>query len=291
MAFIEEISPANLYAFDEMIPNILKVQALNEGGYHFYGISESNQAAGVVVFVERADAAEIKYLYILPYLRGTGVMDGMLMELFTELRDAGYKTISARYIPEEFENFVNISRRFGFSENVLDLAYFRFNAGDIKKCRASFYEPRGIMRLKYLPEDKKKKLFKIIDKNMSTTMYDISSMEEVLPYSMVYLENDEPKGALIVENPRITMLPASDDLTKFPELGAFDLALFFVGTTTLKAPLYLLSGLCRIIQKELSGNVVMTGYFSEGHVTRLLEGSLGIKGHKEVCATLDLSEL
>ncbi len=291
MAFIEEISPANLYAFDEMIPNILKVQALNEGGYHFYGISESNQAAGVVVFVERADAAEIKYLYILPYLRGTGVMDGMLMELFTELRDAGYKTISARYIPEEFENFVNISRRFGFSENVLDLAYFRFNAGDIKKCRASFYEPRGIMRLKYLPEEKKKKLFKIIDKNMSTTMYDISSMEEVLPYSMVYLENDEPRGALIVENPRITMLPTSDDLTKFPEPEAFDLVLFFVGTTTLKAPLYLLSGLCRIIQKELSDNVVMTGYFSEGHVTRLLEGSLGIKGHKEVCATLDLSEL
>ena len=291
MAFIEEISPANLYAFDELIPNILKIQASNEPGFHFYGISESNEAAGVVVFVEKADTAEIKYIYILPYLRGTGVMDGSLMELFMELRDAGYRYVSVRYIPEEFENFVNISRRFGFSENVLDLAYFRFNAEDVKKCRAAYYEPRGIIRLKYLPEDKKKKLFRIIENNMTLTDYDISSMDEILPYSMVYLENDEPRGALIVENPRITMLPTTDEIGKYPEPGAFDLALFFVGTTTLKAPLYLLSGLCRVVQKELSDNVVMTGYFAEGHVTRLLEGSLGIRGHKEVCATLDLLEL
>jgi hypothetical protein len=230
-------------------------------------------------------------MYILPYLRGTGVMDRMMMDLFMELRENDYRYVEINYIPEEFESFAYMSRRFGFYERAIDLAYFRFNAVDIKKCRASFYEPKGIIRLKYLPEDKKKKLNRIIEKNMELVDFDIATMEEILPYSMAYLENEEPRGALIVENPKVTMIPASEDLKHFPEPGALDLALFFVGTTTLRAPLYLLSGLCRVIQKELNDNVVMTGYFPEGHVTRLLEGTLGIKGRHEVCATLDLLEL
>ncbi len=291
MAFIEEISPANLYAFDELIPKILKLQAQTEGGFHFYGISESGEAAGCVVLVDNAETAEIKFMYIVPYLRGTGVMDRMLMDLFKELYENEYRFVTVNYIPEEFESFVHISKRFGFEERVMDLAYFRFNASDIKKCRAAFYEPRGIVRLKYLPEDKKKKLSRIIEKSITLWDYDIAAMEEILPYSMAYLENEEPKGALIVENPKVTMIPASENMNRFPEPGALDLALFFVGTTTLKAPLYLLSGLCRVIRKELNDNVVMTGYFPEGHVTRLLEGTLGIKGSHEICATLDLSGL
>ncbi len=291
MAIIEEISPANLYAFDELIPKILKLQAQTEGGFHFYGISESGEAAGCVVFVDRVETAEIKFMYIVPYLRGTGVMDRMLMDLFVQLYDEDYRYVMVNYIPEEFESFVNISRRFGFTERIMDLAYFRFNASDIKKCRASFYEPKGIIRLKYLPDYKRKKLNRIIEKNMELLDFDIASMEEILPYSMAYLENEEPRGALIVENPKVTMMPASENLKRFPEPEALDLALFFVGTTTLKAPLYLLSGLCRVVRKELNDNVVMTGYFPEGHVTRLLEGTLGIKGSHEVCATLDLSEL
>ena len=291
MAFIEEISPANLYAFDELIPKILKQQALNEPGFHFYGISESGEAAGCVVFIENADVAELKYLYILPYLRGTGVMDQMLMELFLALRDQEYNYVKVNYIPEEFEAFINISRRFGFEEHPRDMAYFRFSAETIKKCRASNYEPNGIIRLKYLPPDKKEKLYKLIDRNMSFNGYEIKNKDEILPYSMAYLENEQPKGALIVENPRIVSVPTTDDIKRFPEPGALDLALFFVGTGTLKAPLYLLSGLCRVIQNELNDNVVVTGYFSEGHVTRLLEGTLGIKGHHEVSAILNLAEL
>ena len=291
MAFIEEISPANLHAFDEFIPAILKNQAMNVPGFHFYGISESDEAAGCVVFVEKADVAEIKYLYIQPYLRGTGVMDQMLMELFLELRSEEYNYVTVNYIPEEFEPFVNVSRRFGFRERPLDLAYFRFTAMSIKKCRASSYEPKGIIRLKYLPDDKKDKLYKMIDRNMNFSGYDFKNRDEILPYSVAYLENENPKGVLIVDNPRIVSIPTSDNIKRFPEPGALDLALFFVGTGTLKAPLYLLSGLCKIIQKELNDNVVLTGYFSEGHITRLLEGTLGIKGHHEVCATLNLSEL
>ncbi len=218
-------------------------------------------------------------------------MDQMLMELFFELKSMDFKYIKVRYIPEEFAGFVHISKRFGFTETREDMAYFRFSAEDIKKCRASSYEPKGIIRLKYLPDDKRQTLYKIIDRNMAFMDYDISSKDEILPYSMAYLEREEPKGALVVEAPKASLIPAGDDKKKYPEPGAFDLALFFVGTTTLKAPLYLLSGLCRIIDKEMHDNAVMTGYFPEGHVTRLLEGTLGIKGRHEVCAVLALDEL
>jgi hypothetical protein len=291
MAFLEEISPANLYAFDPLIPEVLKKQAMDQVGLHFYGISESEEAAGVIVFQEKVNVAEIRYLYVVPYLRGTGVMDQALAELFLQLRDNGYNYVRVNYLPEEFRNFIPISKRFGFKEDALDMAYFRFRAEDIKKCRATTFAPKGILRLKYLPDDKKTQLFKIIDKNMTFYNYDLTEKSDILPYSMAYLENDQPKGALVVESPRVTLLPATDDKQRFPDPEAFDLVLFFVGTKTMMAPMYLLSGLCKIIQTELNDNVVMTGYFPEGHVTRLLEGTLGIKGYHEVCATLDLSLL
>ena len=101
MAYIEEISPANLDAFDELIPKVFKEQSLNERGYRFYGISESDEAVGCVIFVERADTVEILYIYVLPYLRGTGIIDQMLMLLFLQLRDTGFSKVKFNYLLSE----------------------------------------------------------------------------------------------------------------------------------------------------------------------------------------------
>ena len=147
------------------------------------------------------------------------------------------------------------------------------------------------MRVKYLPEPAKEMLFNMIEKSLSFYDFKLQKREDILPYSMAYVEHDRPRGALIVQTPSLAVMPAVSDIKKYPEPGALDLTLFFVGTTTLKAPLYLLSGLCQIVDKEISDNVTMTGFFPEGHVTRLLEGALGIRGFHEVSATLDLLRL
>ena len=115
--------------------------------------------------------------------------------------------------------------------------------------------------------------------------------DEILPYSLAYMEGNEPKGALIVEVPPKNEGPAVYEVNKYPETGAYDITLFFIGTGGQKAPLYLLSGFCQMIGKELPGNAVITGYFPEGHVSRLIEGSLGVRGQHEVHASLDLQML
>ncbi|MBR1669707.1 MAG: hypothetical protein IJ695_03330 [Butyrivibrio sp.] len=291
MAYIEEISPANLDAFDELIPKVFKEQSLNERGYRFYGISESDEAVGCVIFVERADTVEILYIYVLPYLRGTGIIDQMLMLLFLQLRDTGFSKVKFNYLLSETPEIAAISRRFEFEESPLDMAYFRFEAEVIKKCVVSTYEPKGIVRVRYLPPEKKDKLFKLIEKNLQFYDFDFNDREDILPYSMAYLEGEQPRGALIVQTPKTAVMPLADDIKRYPEPGAMDLTLFFVGTSTMKAPLYLLSGLCRTIQKEIDDSTILTGYFPEGHVTRLIEGALGVKGYHEVCATLELDTL
>ncbi|MCR5155862.1 MAG: GNAT family N-acetyltransferase [Butyrivibrio sp.] len=291
MAYIEEIIPGNLQAFDLLIPDVLKKESVLHGGFHFYGISESDEAVGCVITEDRADTAQIRYLYIAPFLRGSGVMDQMLMTLFLELRESGYGKVAMDYIPGEYEVLTHMSRRLGFTEDRMDLSFFRFKAEDIKKCAVASYDPRGIIRMKYLPEDKKERLFKMIDKSFSFYDFNLPGRGDILPYSMVYLESEQPRGALIVQSPSISVLPATEDIKRFPEPGSLDLTLFFVGTTTLKAPLYLLSGLCRVIRKEIDDKVIMTGYFPEGHVSRLLEGTLGIRGSHEVRATLNLSTI
>ncbi len=291
MAFIEEISPGNLSAFDDLIPDILKERFVEETSFHFYGISESNEAVGCIALIEKGDEAEIKYMYILPFLRGTGIIDHMLMTLFLDLRDRGYRRVIFKYIREEYEGFKILAKRFLFDEIRSDKAYFRFKAEEIKKCPAASYQPKGIIRLKYLPDEKKEQVFKLIKKNYTMSGETFSSNADILPYSMVYVEHDQPRGALLVERPTLKMLPTSDDIKKFPEPGAFDLMIFFVGTTSLKAPLYLLSGLCKVLDTEISEKATLTGYFAEGHVTRLLEGTLGIKGSHEILASLDLDKL
>ncbi len=291
MAIIQEISPANFNAFDPLIPSVLKELYLSEHGMRFYGISDSDEAVGCIVFIERADEIQLRYIYILPHLRGLGVIDDMLTTLFLQLRDDGYNYVTAKYVPEEYENFTHISQKYGFTETPSDYAYFRFRASDVRNCRVSSFKPKGIMRFQYLPEDKRQKLYKIIDRSFEIYGTALPDRESILPYSMVYMENNQPKGALLVESPRISRIPINENIESFPEPGAYDLLLFFVGTTTLTAPLYLLSGLCEVLRNELNENTLITGYFPESHVTKLLEGTLGVAGHHEMHARLDLSTL
>lgn len=291
MANINLISPENLNAFDVLIPPILREYSVKEDGFLFYGIDEEEQAVGVVVLKEIADSVELRYLYILPELRGSGVMDQALAELFIKLRDEGYKELTMKYIPDEYQVIRNLSRRFGFTETVLEYGYFKFRAEDVAKSKARSIVPTGIIRYKYLPPDKRGNLNKLINKYMQ--MYDLRMLagDEILPYSLAYMEADEPKGALIVEVPTGSEGPVVDDIKKYPEAGAFDITLFFVGSGGQKTPLYLLSGFCQMIGKEFPENALITGYFPEGHVSKLIEGALGVQGHHEVLAKLDLTSL
>ncbi len=291
MASIEEISPNNLEAYMDLIPEVLKEQAAKLDGFRFYGIEEAGEASGVVCLVVRADEAEIKYVYVLPYLRGTGIIDQMLAYLFVELREEGFNYVTFRYVPQEYPFFKNLAERFGFEERMLDYAYFKFKVGDIERCKAASFSPQGIIRFKYLPPEKKNSLFKMVEKSMKMYDFRLPSNEDILPYSLAYIENDSPKGALVVDKPGIVTLPTSDDIKRYPEPGALDLTLFFVGTRTTKAPLYLLSGLCKVATKEFPPGTTMTGFFPESHVVSLIEGALNIKGFHEVKATLDLNLL
>lgn len=287
MTSIQEISSQNLPAFAELIPKILQEKA-SDPDLHFYGIDESGQAVGVIVGLSQLDEMEIKYLYLLPYLRGTGVIDTMLMTLFFQLRDEGYSAVTMRYVPTEYPTLSIISRRFEFQEKELSYAYFTFKGSDVRRSKAASVTPKHIIRVKYLPSDKKNRLFRLIDRNMQIYDRKSFSTESYQPFSMAYMENEDPKGALVVEAPDLSILSASDDIKRYPQPGSYDMTLFFVGTSHQMAPLHLLSGLCKVLETELPDDVTMTGYFPEGHVVRLLEGALGLKGKHEVLAKLDI---
>ena len=291
MAYIEEITPRNIEVFGTLIPDIIKTDSLEEEGYRFYGITQDDVAQGVVVLREMGELLDIKFLYIVQSVRGSGTMDYMLALLFIRLREEGFKFARLRYLPTAYPSIDAISKRFGFSEEKLQSTYFKFKAEDVKRSRASSFEPQGIIRFKYLPPEKKKHLFKMIEKSYVFQELGLIENQEVLPYSIAYMENDEPKGAIVIQAPDVNTSMATDDVRGFPEIGAYDMTLFFVGSLQQKAPLYLLSALCRMLQNEFPDNVTITGYFPEGHVSRLIEGTLGIRGKKEVSAVLDLETL
>ena len=289
MASIAEITPRNIKVFYDYIPEVLKADVSNNN-LHYYGIEESGEASGVVVLSQINDTAEIKFIYILPYLRGTGVIDITLNSLFFNLKDEGFTTLYMRFLPKEYPVLKCIADRFDFTIKSLDYAYFKFRKEDIMKSKASSFEPKNIIRMKYLPKNKKESLMKLIKKNITLFGKDFLSGEMYEEYSIAYMDGDTPKGALVVESPSPSILPAIEGLKSYPEPGTYDITLFFVGSAKLTAPMHLLGSLCRILQKELPDNVTMTGYFPEGHVVRLLEGVLGITGNHEVMAKLDLGD-
>ncbi len=288
MASIGKITGDNIESFGGLIPELLKQGFLSGEDLRFYGIEEGGAAAGVVVVRDSVETAELKYLYILPEYRGTGLMDEMLTVLFLLLRNEGFRYIQMFYIPEIYPTLRYMSKRFGFTEKPMDFAYFRFTPGDIQKSKAAAINPQGILRLKYLPEDKKKYLFGFIRKNLNFHNMAFDRTNEVLPYSMVYMTGDTPKGALVIEHKSVENAAASEEYSTYPEPGAYDFTLFFAGAVDQKAPISLLSGLCKLSQKELPENTRFTGYFPEGPITRLIEGALGIRGQHEVAATLNL---
>lgn len=291
MAFIDIVSPNNLDVYSGFLPPILTKKFIEEDGFSFYGINEGNEAVGAVVIQEAGDLAKIRYIYILPHLRGTGIMDMMLSELFLRLRDEDINNVSLNYIPKVHEVLGYLSKRFGFQERRLDYGYFRFKSEDIFKSKVVAISPQGVIRLKYLPSDKKDRLWKLVTKYMNIYENVDFVQEQFMSYSIAYLENDEPKGVLLIHAPDFSGDYTVENQSKYPEDGAYDIALFFVGMGQQKAPLYLLSALCQIIKKELPDNTLITGYFPEGHVVKLIEGIFGVEAKHEVCATLDLNLL
>ncbi len=290
MASFQEISPANLDAFMPLIPEVFQERAADEP-LRFFGIEESDQASGVIIFRSSGITAEIVYIYILPYLRGTGVIDTALTDLFFKLKDTGYSYVTMQFVADEYPVLSYIAKRYEFEVRSMDYAYFRFTAQDIMRCRASSFEPQGIMRVKYLPQDKLEKLKKLIERYYKVYGNKLLDIEAALPFSMAYMEGTDPKGALLVDVPSIRQDEALGEMKQYPEKGAYDITLFFVGTTSQKAPLYLLSGLCKVLKAELPPEAVITGYFPHGHVVKLFENILGIKGHHEVLGKLDLRGL
>ncbi len=289
------ISEDNLDVFMPLIPGILKLQALDDG-FRFYGISVDGEAAGIVVIREKSDIAELKYMYLLPARRRMGYMDQALSTILFELRREGFDRVVGYYIPTEYEAVARICERFSFVQHKTDKSFFRFKVSEIRMCKAITYVPQGIVKLRALPNAIKQELYKKVD----ARGYDIShilknpdlllNLEE---HSLVYMENDKPMGLMMVQD--MKSLPKGDRSGAFgmvfPEGSSADIALIYIGSIQVKAPLYLVSALARDILTAYEDNEIITGYFPEGHLTKLLEGTLGVKGKREITGEFMLDSL
>ena len=287
------ISEDNLDVFTPLIPGILKVQALDDG-FRFYGISVDGEAAGIVVIREKSDIAELKYMYLLPDWRSRGHIDSAISMLLVNLYQEGYAYVQMDYIPSEYPQIAKLADRFSFRKYTTDRSFFSFKISEIKNCKAMSYTAQGILRLRALPPRIKDDLFKLMDKSG----YDISRKTiendpDTLEQSLVYMEGEKPRGLLLVKRFAYKEGPGGVSMfgKVFPSESSADIALIYVGSKELKVPLYLLSALCRNFVTDFAANELVTGYFPEGHITRLLEGALGVRGQHEETAILDLSTM
>ena len=296
MVHTGRIAPDNLDVFMPLIPDILITQHVREGDMHFYGISEDGEAVGVVVIKEAADTAELKYMYLLPAKRRRGIMDKALSDIMFELKDEGYTRLTMDYIPSEYPAIAHICERFAFTHHKTDKAYFKFTVDRIRKCKAITYNPQGTLKLRALPESIRQELYRQIKNkgyDISHILDDKTLKASVEEHSLVYMEADKPMGLMLVQD--MKSLAASERTTAFgrifPEGSSADIALIYIGSTQVKAPLYLISALCRDILAGYEENDIITGYFPDGHVTKLLEGTLEIKGLREVTSEIMLDSL
>ncbi len=291
-----QISADNLDVFMPLIPGILQAQALDEEGFRFYGISVDDEAAGIIVIRERADNADLRFMYLLPERRRMGYMDQALSTVLFDLHREGFTRVIVNYVPSEYEAVAHICDRFSFVKHKTDRAFFRFRAAQIRKCKAVTYVPQGIVRLRALPDGIKQELYKRVD----TRGYDISHIikntdlrNNVEERSLVYMEGDKPMGLMLVQD--MKSLPDGDKSGAFgivfPEGASADIALIYIGSTQVKAPLYLVSALARDILTVYEENEVITGYFPESHLTKLLEGTLGVQAMREMTGEFILDSL
>ena len=293
MVFVKQIAPDNMDVFIPFIPKILYRQYIDEKNMLFYGISTDGEAIGTVVLRESLDTVEILYMYLLPVHRRMGYMDKVLADIMFDIKNKGFTRLSMDYLPGEYPTIGRISSRFSFTENKTDRAYFRFDVEQIKKCKVMEYKPQGIVRLRALPEALRQELYKQVKNkgyDMKAVLADKSMLASVEEHSLVYMEHEKPMGLVLVQDMKNLVI---EDTTisfgrVFPHESAADIALIFVGSSQIKVPLYLISALCREILAEYKDNDVITGYFPDGHLTKLLEGTLGIKGMHEMTAVLSL---
>ncbi len=293
MVYAEEINAGNIDVFQPLIPKMLQQLSLTEENWRFYGIESRDEACGVISVFERGDTAVLRYIYLLPGYRNQGIIDDAITRLLVSLYNERFSFVQMDYIPSEYPNIAKLARRFDFKDYKSDRAYFKFTVADIRNCKAMSYSSHGIVRLRALPQNVRNNLYDLVVKSgydVEASMFqsDINTLE----YSVVYMEGDKPKGLLMVN--RMDRNPKTTDIAfgrVFPEASAADIALVYVGSKELRVPLYLLSALCQNVIRDFESTDIITGYFPEGHLTRLLEGTLNIKGRHEVSSVFRLDTL
>lgn len=296
MVYTGQISPDNIDIFMPMIPEILISQSLSDDSMRFYGVSVDGEASGIVAVRLMNDTADLRFMYLLPNKRNQGYMDRAVTTVLFDLYREGFARVIMNFIPSEYRAVDRICERFGFTRHKTERSFFRFNVSQVRKCKAITYVPQGTLKLRALPAPLRNDLYK----KVSDKGYDIShiisnpeiarSLEE---HSLVYMENGKPLGLMLVQDMR--SLPDPDKTGAFgrifPEGSSADIALIYIGSTQVKAPLYLVSALARDILTGYRDNELITGYFPEGHLTKLLEGTLGIQAMREITCEIALDTL
>ena len=294
MIYLEQLDGSNVDIFQPFIPESLQVQALSDDGFTFLGMVSDDIACGIIALHAVGDTAVLKYMYLLPDWRSRGHIDSAISMLLVNLYQEGYAYVQMDYIPSEYPQIAKLADRFSFRKYTTDRSFFSFKISEIMNCKAMSYTAQGILRLRALPSRIKDDLFKLMDKSG----YDISRKTiendpETLEQSLVYMEGEKPRGLLLVKRFSRKEGPGGVSMfgKVFPSESSADIALIYVGSKELKVPLYLLSALCRNFVTDFAANELVTGYFPEGHITRLLEGALGVRGQHEETAILDLSTM
>lgn len=299
MFAVERIDDTNVDIFLPLIPRVLQEWGSDERGWRFYGIVMDSTASGIVALSESADICRLRYLYLLSECRGLGVIEKALSAILFELYEQGFSRLTADYIPSEYPTIDSLLKSLSFTIQPTDRAYFRFQVKDVLGCKASTYAPQGVMRFKLLPEYQKETMYRMIrshgydiDQILGSDVGEIGRLS-FMEYSLVYMERDNPVGILMVQDMSEAKLPEGGTAFGkiYPEPSSATIALIYIGSTQMKAPLYLLSALCRNVLTNFQDNEILTGYFPMGHLAKLLEGTLGVRGNHEVSAVINLSGL
>ncbi|MCR5101436.1 MAG: hypothetical protein K6B41_08790 [Butyrivibrio sp.] len=277
MAYLNEVEGIEIQKIMKFLPESIIDEYKDTPGYEFYQIEDKGENIGVIACMPDNENIWIRYVYIVPYMRGQGIMNRSLDQLSVMFWGDGYQRMMIRYVPfmnPEFKSYCESSDYINVHNGS---AFFEFNLIDVVRAQALKGEPRNVIMLGDLSLTKRNELYEKI-KNSGIALIDFDNIEKryLINYSLVYVENNKPSGLVLLEK------NASDGL---------GIALFYLASGKATAAYYMIIGLKKVLENYFSLETKLSFFCRNPYLTRLLEKMLETKGYREVISELDLNTL
>lgn len=276
MEAVFRLSEDNLEEYVKFIPGVYLMEYVYNKEMFMYGLSRYGEACGVAILERDGEDISIHYLYIQEEYERQ-LLFSFVNSVACDMYKEGADRLVWKYLEDESGELRQKLYNLGFVSRKSDIAVFNFTIRELAAVPLLSMESHNTIALKKLDGISLKKLCsEIVNNGKDIIDMPLRKEDYITECSVVYIENNEPKGIMLL---------------KQEEDGNLFIPFIYSNTAEPMAIIDMMRFMFINAHNSFEADTICRAYVVEPVLVKIVEKLTGIKGRYQQIAVRDLSNM